>query len=102
MRHCTAWEVACTATNFGSNTDLESVVLINVPITDVGVEHLATLPKLRGLYLVSCNVSDIGLERLSECATLVQLGLHDTATTAEGARKFKARRPHCQFTWHAK
>lgn len=73
--------------------------VINGPIDDEGVVHIAALPKLRSVCFIDCGITDKSFEYLSTCAALQHVMLCGTETTAEGVREFKARHPHCQVFW---
>jgi eukaryotic-like serine/threonine-protein kinase len=66
---------------------LSSVVLVASEITNVGCEHLATLPTLQKLYLTNTKISDAGLTHLAQAAKLEVLHISGTKITDEGLQQ---------------
>jgi hypothetical protein len=70
-------------------TRLESLTLRG-PVTDRGLERLASLRNLRGLWLSGSKVTDSGLIHLKSLAHLEKLGLPGAGVTDAGLARLKA------------
>ena len=65
--------------------DLTSLHIINCPnVTDSGLEHIASLKKLRRLNLRGTSITDRGLVQLSNLKELRELSLKKTLVTDNG------------------
>jgi hypothetical protein len=65
-------------------TDVAGVSLFNNQVTDVDVEHVKTLTRLRSLTLDNTQVTDSGLGHLRGLSNLHDLSLSDTQVTDAG------------------
>jgi eukaryotic-like serine/threonine-protein kinase len=77
---------------------LSSVVLVASEITNVGCEHLATLPTLQKLYLTDTKISDVGLKHLAQAAKLEVLHISGTKITDEGLQQLVALKSLTELT----
>ena len=75
-------------------TGLESLCLSFNPITEVTLERIAGLTKLRNLELTDiAGVTDAGLIHLRGLKNLEHLDVRNTAVTARGAKELRSRLP---------
>src|SRR5262249_8434060 len=72
---------------------VERLMIINSPITDDDVQHIARIPRLRHLSFHQCEISDVGLMQLADAERLNHLNLGGTMTTPEGRAELQRRKP---------
>lgn len=63
---------------------LSTVVLIASDITDIGCEHLSTLPTLQKLFVTDTKITDIGLKQLCQARQMDTLHVSGTKITDNG------------------
>ena len=62
-------------------------------MTDGGLVHLQSLPKLRVLAVQESQITDKGLEHLKQFPALRMVYLQGSKVTDQGVADFKAARP---------
>ena len=67
-------------------------------LTDEGLASLPPLPKLETLIMNGTGITGEGVNSLSRLKHLRQLGLSETMTSDEDARRLKAALPQCEIT----
>ena len=82
-----SWLFELLGTDFFAN--IATVSLHDSEISDVDLELLARLNRLRALYLERTNVTDVGLEKLKGLTELQELWLADTQVTGVGLEHLK-------------
>ena len=70
--------------------------LTGTQITDAGLAHLASLSKLRELWIGQTAVTDAGLEHLSGLKNLETLDVSGTKVTLEGFQRLKQALPRLE------
>ena len=75
---------------------LEWIALSGTGVSDEGVFQIATLPKLRKVWLSRTEVTDQAMMSLSRCETLTHLAIEATSTSDKGVA-YVARLPNLQF-----
>lgn len=75
---------------------LQGVVLDDSCITDTTLRHLASLPKLGELSIVSTRITDDGLRELQRSTSLRTLYISNSRVTAQGLVEFKKALPRCE------
>ena len=79
-------------------TNLETLVLNDTQITDVGLEHLKGLTKLKKLSLRNTRITDAGLVHLKGLTNLESLNCRSTQVTDKGVKKLQQALPNCTIT----
>jgi len=77
---------------------VESLMLAESRVTDVGLTHLEGLTRLKSLFLQNTRVTDAGLAHLQRLTGLSTLYLHDTLVTDAGLAHLKNLKKLQQLT----
>jgi uncharacterized membrane protein len=76
---------------------LQRVKLNETAVTDAALDTIGKLPELEYLNLVSTAVTDEGLKKLEGLSKLRKLYLWQSKATKEGADALKAKLPECEI-----
>lgn len=82
--------------------DLWYLMLINTPVTDKGIVHLAKFEKPLNLYLAHCkSVTDASIESLAKLPNSenLHLALWGSGITEDGFNRLKTALPKAQIRW---
>ena len=82
--------------------DVDYVFLSGPQVTDALLDHLKALPQLQKLTLLDCTkVTDVGLETLNGLSRLRELNLDGTTVTDECLKKLQQALPHCRISCYS-
>ncbi len=91
--HCDVW-----AEELVKLPMLREVIAYRADLSDVGVTHLARLPKLQTLRLDECGgTTDASLNTLAMCKSLRSLYLDNGSFTRAAVERLKKALPYCKF-----
>lgn len=91
--HCDAWAEALAKLPM-----LREVIVYRADISDVGVTHLARLPKLQKLTVDDCGgPTDAGLNALATCKSLRTFYIGGTSLTRAAVERLQKALPDCKF-----
>jgi serine/threonine protein kinase len=106
--------------------ELDNVVVINTPLTELGIKRLASLRKIRSLQLTATNlasadlvhlrgrplmhlnlshnprIDDTAIDHLASIPTLETLYLSETGVSAAGAKRLSIALPQCAIEINGK
>ncbi|MFO0824586.1 MAG: protein kinase [Gemmataceae bacterium] len=78
---------------------LQALFVGGSQITDAGLKPLATMPWLRGLSLAQTAITDTGLATLKEIPKLSEVILDQTHVTEAGFKQLQQALPKCKISW---
>jgi hypothetical protein len=79
--------------------ELEICMLNGSAVTDVGLENIGNLTRLKYLDLRDTPITDAGLKHLAKLHSLEKLYLSGTDTTEAGLQELQSKLPRCKVTW---
>ena len=77
---------------------LETLLIGGTKVTDGGIVHLKSHPKLKKLSLFDTQVGDAGVARLTFLSDLEVLLIGKSRVTEEGAKALQKELPRLRFT----
>lgn len=92
LAECDTWAEALT-----KMPTLRKVIAYRSGITDVGVAHLARLPRLEDLNLVDADLTDASLKSLTTCKSLKSLVFHCSKLTWPEVKRLQQALPECSI-----
>jgi serine/threonine protein kinase/Leucine-rich repeat (LRR) protein len=84
---------------FRSLTELQTLSLLDSPITDKSLEMLQGMQMLNTLVLNRTKITDVGLPKIAVAKQLKELHLRGTNTTTPNVKKLMEALPNCAVTF---
>lgn len=78
-------------------TEAKYIMIHHVPITDKGLDHIATMTGVKTLTLKNVPVTDEGIPALARMKNLKRLNLWATQMSSDGVSRLRTELPECEI-----